>query len=90
MRKTADTFMPSEVLDGIYDIISEHICIAGNEDIYFDDIIWPIVNFMDNNDKVTMFLWEDMRNDNDEGGTMFISWVEDKRLFMEHFRYSDF
>ena len=47
MRKTANTFMPSEVLDGIYDIISEHICIAGNEDIYLDDIIWLIVHFMD-------------------------------------------
>lgn len=89
MRKTKDTFTPSAVLDGIYDILNESICVAANEDIYFDDIIWDIVRFLDENDEVTTFLWEDVRDDNEEGGMLFISWTEGRRLFHEHYKYRD-
>ena len=89
MRKTKDTFTPSAVLDGIYDILNESICVAANEDIYFDDIIWDIVRFLDENDEVTTFLWEDIRDDNEEGGMLFISWTEGRRLFHEHYKYRD-
>ena len=90
MRKSADTFMPSEVLDGIYDIINESICVAGNEDVYFDDIIWAIVRYCDENYLISHFLWEDCRNETNDGGMLFISWVENGRLFHEHFKYHDF
>ena len=90
MRKTNDTFMPSAVLDAIYNILSESICVAGNEDIYFDDIIWDIVRLLDEHDDVTTFLWEDVRNEDNTGGMMFISWTEDKRLFHEHYKYEDY
>ena len=60
MRKTNDTFMPSAVLDAIYVILSESISVAGNEDIYFDDITWDIIRLLDEHDDVTTFLWEDV------------------------------
>lgn len=90
MRKTNDTFMPSKVLDEIYDILNESICVAGNEDIYYDDIIWDIVRLMDGHPAVRMFLWEDVRNKTDDGGMLFISWVEgSNQLRHEHFLYRD-
>ena len=90
MRKTNDTFMPSAVLDAIYDILSESICVAGNEDIYFDDITWDIIRLLDEHDDVTTFLWEDVRDEDDTGGMFFISWTEGKRLFHEHYKYYDY
>lgn len=90
MRKSNDTFMPSKVLDEIYDILNESICVAGNEDIYYDDIIWDIVRLMDGHPAVRMFLWEDVRNKTDDGGMLFISWVEgSNQLRHEHFLYRD-
>ena len=90
MRKTNDTFMPSRILDEIYDILNESICVAGNEDIYYDDIIWDIVRLMDNHADVKMFLWEDIRNKTNDGGMLFISWVENSnQLRHEHFLYRD-
>lgn len=91
MRKTNDTFVPSKVLDDIYDIIDESICVAGNEDVYFDDIIWPIVRLLDEHPHVRQFLWEDYRDSDNEGGILFISWIEgDNQLRHEHFKYVDF
>lgn len=90
MRKTNDTFMPSKVLDEIYDILNESICIAGNEDVYYDDIIWDIIRLMDDHPAVKMFLWEDVRNKTNDGGMLFISWVEgNNQLRHEHFLYRD-
>ena len=90
MRKTNDTFMPSKVLDEIYDILNESICVAGNEDIYYDDIVWDIVRLMDGHPAVRMFLWEDVRNKTNDGGMLFISWVEgNNQLRHEHFLYRD-
>ena len=90
MRKTKDTFMPSAVLNAIYDILSESICVAGNEDIYFDDITWDIIRLLDEHDDVTTFLWEDVRNEDNTGCMFFISWTEGKRLFHEHYQYYDY
>lgn len=90
MRKTEDTFMPSKVLDDIYDILNESICVAGNEDIYFDDIVWAIVRLLDNHPAVRQFLWEDYRNKTNDGGIMFVSWIEgDNQLRHEHYKYRD-
>ena len=89
MRKSADTFMPSKVLNGIYDIIEDSICVAGNEDVYFNDIIGEIVRYCDENSLISHFLWEDYRNERNDGGILFISWIENGRLFHEHFKYKD-
>lgn len=90
MRKSNDVFAPSKVLDDIYDILNESICVAGNEDIYYDDVVWAIVRLMDNHPAVRQFLWEDVRDDNGEGGMMFISWIEgDNQLRHEHYKYRD-
>lgn len=91
MRKSKDVFIPSVVLDDIYDILTESICVAGNEDIYFDDIIWDIVRLLDEHEDVTQFLWEDWRNENNDGGIMYVSWIEKGRhLRHEHFTYCDY
>lgn len=91
MRKTVDTFIPSKVLDDIYDILDESICVAGNEDIYYDDIIWAIVRLLDEHPHVRQFLWEDVRNSDNDGGMMFVSWIEsDNQLRHEHYKYRDF
>lgn len=93
MRKTNETFVPSKVLDEIYDILADSICVAGNEDVYFDDIIWDIVRLLDKHEDVRDSLWEDMRNEDNTGGILFISWAEgyadDCTVFHEHFKYVD-
>lgn len=90
MRKTNDAFVPSKVLDDIYDILDESICVAGDEDIYYDDIIWAIVRLLDDHPHVRQFLWEDYRNKANDGGIMFVSWIEaSNQLRHEHFKYRD-
>lgn len=89
MRKCPANFVPSRVLDGIYNIINNSLCIAGNEDVYFDDIIWAIVRYCEENYLVSHFLWEDCRNETNDGGMLFISWVENNVLYHEHFKYQD-
>ena len=44
MRKDYGRFVPSEVLDGIYDILEDHILVAANEDVHSAEVIPQIVN----------------------------------------------
>ena len=89
MRKNSAKFIPSVVLDNIYDIIADHIMIAANEDIYDRDIISIIVDYLDSTPLVRQLLWEDYRNDADNGGMLIVCWTEQGLLRCEHFLYTD-
>ena len=47
MRISNDVFIPSVVKNDIYDILDEHIVIAGNEDVYDKEIVTEIPKFLD-------------------------------------------
>lgn len=96
MRKDNARFMPSPVLDNIYDMIADHIVVAANEDIYDKDIISIIVDYLDSTPLVRQLLWEDYRNGADNGGMLILYWEEknilqEKKntLHCEHFLYID-
>lgn len=89
MRKDRARFMPSPVLDNIYDMIADHIAVAANEDIYDRDIISIIVDYLDSTPLVRQLLWEDYRNGADNGGMLIVCWMEQGLLRCEHFLYID-
>ena len=89
MRKNGAKFVPSIVLDNIYDMIADHVVVAANEDIYDRDIISIIVDYLDCTPLVRQLLWEDYRNGADNGGMLIVCWTEQGLLRCEHFLYID-
>ena len=90
MRKDCGRFVPSEVLDGIYDIVENYILIAANEDVHSAEVIPQIVNYMENHKDVKQFVWEDYRNHSNSGGMLIIGWLEtNDALHYERFLYTD-
>lgn len=89
MRKDGARFIPSIVLDNIYDMIADNIVVAANEDIYDRDIISIIVDYLDSTPLVRQLLWEDYRNDTDDGGMLIVCWTEKGLLHCEQFKYRD-
>lgn len=90
MEKSNNAFVPSEILNGIYDILENHIMIAANEDIHDRAIVEEVVDYVNNHPYTEQFTWEDYRNASDSGGVLIIAWLEcDGNLHCEHFSYLD-
>ena len=88
MRISNDVFMPSHVLNDIYDILDEHIVIAGDEDVYDKEIVTEIPKLLDAHPKVRQFCYSTRIID--YSTEMFIvSWMENSMLRHETFLYDN-
>ena len=88
MRISNDVFIPSHVLNDIYDILDEHIVIAGNEDIYDKEIVTEIPKLLDEHPQVRQFCYSTRIID--YSTEMFIvSWMENSMLRHETFLYDN-
>ena len=80
----------SRLLNGIYDLIKNDVWVAGsNEDVYTKEAVKKIVHFCAHTKLVTEFLWEDHRNNAENGSILAISWIEDGKLYQQLFVYAD-
>jgi hypothetical protein len=88
MRISNDVFIPSHVLNDIYDILDEHIVIAGNEDVYDREIVTEIPKLLDEHPQVRQFCYSTRIID--YSTEMFIvSWMENSMLRHETFLYDN-
>ncbi len=88
MRISNDVFIPSHVLNDIYDILDEHIVIAGNEDVYDKEIVTEIPKLLDEHPQVRQFCYSTRIID--YSTEMFIvSWMENSMLRHETFSYDN-
>ena len=88
MRISNDVFIPSHVLNDIYDILDEHIIIAGNEDVYDKEIVTEIPKLLDEHPQVRQFCYSTRIID--YSTEMFIvSWMENSMLRHETFLYDN-
>lgn len=88
MRISNDVFIPSHVLNDIYDILDEHIVIAGNEDVYDKEIVTEIPKLLDEHPQVRQFCYSTRIID--YSTEMFIvSWMENSMLRHETFLYDN-
>lgn len=88
MRISNDVFIPSPVLNDIYDILDEHIVIAGNEDVYDKEIVTEISKLLDEHPQVRQFCYSTRIID--YSTEMFIvSWIENSMLRHETFLYDN-
>ena len=88
MRISNDVFIPSHVLNDIYDILDEHIIIAGDEDVYDKEIVTEIPKLLDEHPQVRQFCYSTRIID--YSTEMFIvSWMENSMLRHETFLYDN-
>ena len=88
MRISNDVFIPSVVKNDIYDILDEHIVIAGNEDVYDKEIVTEIPKLLDEHPQVRQFCYSTRIID--YSTEMFIvSWMENSMLRHETFLYDN-
>lgn len=88
MRISNDVFIPSPVLNDIYDILDEHVIIAGNEDVYDKEIVTEIPKLLDEHPQVRQFCYSTRIID--YSTEMFIlSWMENSMLRHETFLYDN-
>lgn len=88
MRISNDVFIPSQVLDDLYDILDDYVLVAGNEDIYEKDIVTEIPKFFDEHLKVNQFAYSTRVVDYSTE-MLIVSWVEKYQLRHEVFLYDN-
>ena len=88
MRISNDVFIPSVVKDDIYDILDEHIVIAGNEDVYDKDIVTEIIELLDEHPRVRQFTYSTRVVDYSTE-MLIVSWLEIPMLLHEVFLYDN-
>ena len=88
MRISNDVFIPSQVLDDLYDILYGYVLVAGNEDIYEKDIVTEIPKFFDGHPKVNQFVYSTRVVDYSTE-MLIVSWVEKYQLRHEAFLYDN-
>lgn len=88
MRISNDVFIPSQVLDDLYDILYGYVLVAGNEDIYERDIVTEIPKFFDEHPKVNQFAYSTRPVDYSTE-MLIVSWVEKYQLRHEVFLYDN-
>ena len=88
MRICNDVFIPSRVLDDIYDILDEHIVIASNEDVYDKDIVTEIPKLLDEHPRVKQFAYSTRIIDYSTE-MLIISWIEHAVLLHGTFLYDN-
>lgn len=74
-------FYPSAIEDKIYDVVIDHIVVAGNEDIYDMDVYDEVHNLMINefDDDRKFNMWVSPYPD-ETGGVISVSWWEAGRV----------
>lgn len=75
MRISDEVFVPSHVLDDIYDILDEHIVVAGNEDVYDKEIVTEIPKLLDEHPRVKQFAYSTRIVDYSTE-MLIVSWIE--------------
>ena len=88
MRISNDVFIPSHVLDDIYDILDEHIVIAGNEDVYDKEIVTEIPKLLDEHPQVKQFCYSTRILDYSTE-MLIVSWMEKSVLLHGTFLYDN-
>ena len=88
MRISNEVFVPSHVLDDIYDILDEHIVIAGNEDIYDKEIVTEIPKLLDEHPHVKQFAYSTRIVDYSTE-MLIVSWLEKSVLLHGTFLYDN-
>ena len=88
MRISNDVFIPSHVLNDIYDILDEHIVIAGNEDVYDKEIVSEIPKLLDEHPQVRQFCYSTRIIDYSTE-MLIVSWIEKSMLRHGTFLYDN-
>lgn len=88
MHISNDVFIPSVVKNDIYDILDEHIVIAGNEDVYDKEIVTEIIKLLDEHPKVRQFTYSTRVVDYSTE-MLIVSWLEIPMLLHEVFLYDN-
>ena len=88
MRISNDVFIPSVVKNDIYDILDEHIVIAGNEDVYDKEFVTEIIKLLDEHPKVRQFTYSPRVVDYSTE-MLIVSWLEIPMLLHEVFLYDN-
>ena len=88
MRISNDVFVPSHVLDDIYNILDEHIVVAGNEDVYDKEIVTEIPKLLDEHPQVKQFAYSTRIVDYSTG-MLIVSWLEKSVLLHGTFLYDN-
>lgn len=88
MRISNDVFIPSVVKNDIYDILDEHIIIAGNEDVYDKEIVTEIIKLLDEHPQVRQFTYSTRAVDYSTE-MLIVSWLEIPMLLHEVFLYDN-
>jgi hypothetical protein len=88
MRISNDVFIPSVVKNDIYDILDEHVVIAGNEDVYDKEIVTEIPKLLDEHPQVKQFCYSTRILDYSTE-MLIVSWVEKSMLRHETFLYDN-
>ena len=88
MRISNDVFIPSHILNDIYDILDEHIVIAGNEDVYDKEIVTEIPKLLDEHPQVRQFCYSTRIVDYSTE-MLIVSWIENSMLRHETFLYDN-
>lgn len=83
-----DVFVPSVVLDDLYDVLDEHVVVSANEDIYDKDVVRDVVEFFDTHPKVNQFAYSIHAVDYSTD-MLIVSWVEKYQLRHERFLYDN-
>lgn len=91
MRKYNDSFVPSVVLNDIYEYLTDKVFVAANEDIYYHDIVTGIIKLLDEHERVISFTTTDYLFDNEGNGLFIVAWREPAGpVFLERFRFTKY
>ena len=88
MRISDEVFLPSHVLDDIYDILDDHIVVAGNEDVYDKEIVTEILKLLDEHPRVKQFVYSTRIVDYSTE-MLIVSWLEKSVLLHGTFLYDN-
>lgn len=88
MRISDEVFLPSHVLDDIYDILDDHIVVAGNEDVYDKEIVTEIPKLLDEHPRVKQFVYSTRIVDYSTE-MLIVSWLEKSVLLHGTFLYDN-
>ena len=88
MRISDEVFLPSHVLDDIYDILDDHIVVAGNEDVYDKEIVTEIPKLLDEHPRVKQFVYSTRIVDYSTE-MLIVSWMEKSVLLHGTFLYDN-
>ena len=79
-------FFPSEILDGIYDILDEFIEVASNDDIFNFKATYSVLNYLEHHPEVKHVTYSIVEID-EQDSLFTVAWTEKYRekIFMESF-----